>query len=599
MSISVHLDATTTSLFEKKKKKNRSQTDHSLLGRACGKVFCDNCASQRIELPADYGYDGPQRVCVKCQPALRDVQKQGHELEMTAIFYLRSTTAQFVRALPEVGWRSVFEKAFFTTKTADGATRVLELIDASKSPLALESESKRVAFKSLMSRLPTHPFISSFTSVAGGGTEFAEYFRDKDQLIVSTAVAPGGSVKDRIFNVANPLGRRYATKYGRDAKGRALTQRHCAYFGRHVLEALKHATKHEIALLDLHSGNVLVANDKPPRAYVALSAFASSIASGRGPRDSMALLGVDSTDIEAVNVRLFGALLFEMAAGFEKGTMPLYKWTASRTMGPVFDVLQKIFPGETEIPIEKRNATKSEKHVATLDELLAEEFFSQVPLSREELEALVAAKDWKPDKAERALLRTVPPTLPKLLEKSLKKQLKRNAEYQGLAPGGGKATATSSSSASTSSTGARNGGGSGNGAGDSPSTSPLASPRRRKKKKDFATSPDTSPMLSPRGDSISRNNSTTSASAAAAASAAVPAPTPAAAPVAAAPIAAPAAPPPPQPKKAPVAAPPPPASAPAPPPPPPSGGGGGGRAGLLASIRQNNMSKLKKVKPPR
>jgi hypothetical protein len=206
MSISVHLDATTTSLFEKKKKKNRSQTDHSLLGRACGKVFCDNCASQRIELPADYGYDGPQRVCVKCQPALRDVQKQGHELEMTAIFYLRSTTAQFVRALPEVGWRSVFEKAFFTTKTADGATRVLELIDASKSPLALESESKRVAFKSLMSRLPTHPFISSFTSVAGGGTEFAEYFRDKDQLIVSTAVAPGGSVKDRIFNVANPLG---------------------------------------------------------------------------------------------------------------------------------------------------------------------------------------------------------------------------------------------------------------------------------------------------------------------------------------------------------------------------------------------------------
>jgi hypothetical protein len=556
-------------------------------------------------LPADYGYDGPQRVCVKCQPALRDVQKQGHELEMTAIFYLRSTTAQFVRALPEVGWRSVFEKAFFTTKTADGATRVLELIDASKSPLALESESKRVAFKSLMSRLPTHPFISSFTTVGGGSTEFAEYFRDKDQLIVSTAVAPGGSVKDRIFNVANPLARRYAAKYGRDAKGRALTQRHCAYFGRHVLEALKHATKHEIALLDLHSGNVLVANDKPPRAYIALSAFASSIASGRGPRDSMALLGVDSTDIEAVNVRLFGALLFEMAAGFEKGTMPLYKWTASRTMGPVFDVLQKIFPGETEIPIEKRNATKSEKHVATLDELLGEEFFSQVPLSREELEALVAAKDWKPDKAERALLRTVPPTLPKLLEKSLKKQLKRNAEYQGLAaPSGGKAATSSSSSASTSSTAARNGGGGGGGGGgDSPSTSPLASPRRRKKKKDFGTSPDTSPLLSPRGDSISRTNSTASAATAAAASAAVPAPAAAAAPAAAvAPIAAPVAPPPPQPKKAPVAAPPPPASAPAPPPPPPSGGGGGGgggRAGLLASIRQNNMSKLKKVKPPR
>jgi hypothetical protein len=29
------------------------------------------------------------------------------------------------------------------------------------------------------------------------------------------------------------------------------------------------------------------------------------------------------------------------------------------------------------------------------------------------------------------------------------------------------------------------------------------------------------------------------------------------------------------------------------------GGGGGGRASLLDSIRQNNMGKLKKVKPPR
>jgi hypothetical protein len=527
MSISVHLDATTTSLFEKKKKKNRSQTDHSLLGRACGKVFCDNCASQRIELPADYGYDGPQRVCVKCQPALRDVQKQGHELEMTAIFYLRSTTAQFVRALPEVGWRSVFEKAFFTTKTADGATRVLELIDASKSPLALESESKRVAFKSLMSRLPTHPFISSFTSVAGGGTEFAEYFRDKDQLIVSTAVAPGGSVKDRIFNVANPLGRRYATKYGRDAKGRALTQRHCAYFGRHVLEALKHATKHEIALLDLHSGNVLVANDKPPRAYVALSAFASSIASGRGPRDSMALLGVDSTDIEAVNVRLFGALLFEMAAGFEKGTMPLYKWTASRTMGPVFDVLQKDLSGRDRDSDreaqrhQEREARRHARRAARRGVLLAGATLARGARGARRRQGLEAREGRARSPAHRCRRRCRNCSRSRSRSSSSATQSTRGSRPAAARRRPRRRRRLRRRRASA----ARNGGGSGNGAGDSPSTSPLASPRRRKKKKDFGTSPDTSPLLSPRGDSISRTNSTTSAApAAAAAAAAVPAP---------------------------------------------------------------------------
>jgi hypothetical protein len=502
----------------------------------------------------------------------------------------RSTTATFVRSLPDVGWRGVDEKAFFLVKTDDAQSRVLELVNASKSPLPLETESKRAAFKALCGALAKHPFV-------GASTDFAEYFRDKDQLIVSSAVAAGGSVKDRIFNVAQPLGKRYASKYAgtKDAVGRPLTQKHCAFFGRHVLEALKHATKHEIALLDLHSGNVLVANDKPPRCYVALSAFVSSIAAGRPPRDAMSLLGVDASNIEAVNVRLFGALLFEMAAGFEKGTMPLYKWTASRTMGPVFDLLQKIYPGEVDMPIEKRS-TKGDKHVATIDELLAEEFFQQVPLSRDELEALVAAKDWKPEKAERSLLRTVPPTLPKLLEKSLKKQLKRNAEIQGLEAKASVAASSSSSSSSSAAAAAR---------GSSPSTSPLASPRRRKKKKDFAGSDDVSPILSPRGDSISRTNSTTSAAAPAAAAAVAAPPPPAPTSAASAP------PPPPQPKKAPIAAPPPPssASAPAPPPPPPmrapstggggGGGGGGGRASLLDSIRQNNMGKLKKVKPPR
>ena len=69
-------------------------------------------------------------------------------------------------------------------------------------------------------------------------------------------------------------------------------------------------------------------------------AVAHSLAAGRAPRDSMTLLGVDCSDVEAINVRLFGALLFEMAAGFEKGTMPLYKWRASKQTKIIFEILQ-------------------------------------------------------------------------------------------------------------------------------------------------------------------------------------------------------------------------------------------------------------------
>ena len=101
---------------------------------------------------------------------------------MAAKFYLRGTDAQFVKALPDVGWRSVYEKAFFQTRTSGGATRVLELMDASQSALPLESESKRVAFKSLMSAL-RHPFLYD------PETDICEYFRDKDMLVVSNAVA--------------------------------------------------------------------------------------------------------------------------------------------------------------------------------------------------------------------------------------------------------------------------------------------------------------------------------------------------------------------------------------------------------------------------
>lgn len=60
------------------------------------------------------------------------------------------------------------------------------------------------------------------------------------------------------------------------------------------------------------------------------------------------------TDAEAVAVRRFGHLLFEMAAGFEKGAMPLYKWKPAKTLRPVFDVLQLIFPNEADLPITRR-----------------------------------------------------------------------------------------------------------------------------------------------------------------------------------------------------------------------------------------------------
>lgn len=132
--------------------------------------------------------------------------------------------------------------------------------------------------------------------------------------------------------------------------------------------------------------------------------------------------------------------------GFEKGTMPLYRWKPEKTLKPVFEVLQTIFPLEAHVPIERvcesfqyfclfvfmihsslakrwqeriemcndrRTARTRFVYIFVLfccfcfkiSTIRYVEFFSQVPLSREELEGLVKAKDWKPTAAEKSLLK--------------------------------------------------------------------------------------------------------------------------------------------------------------------------------------------------
>lgn len=184
--------------FRQRTRRNRKNIIGA--GRSCGKIFCSTCSAQEIELPADYGYNGPQRVCVVCHPALLELQQQAQNLEMVAKFYLRGVNAAFAKSLPEIGsslrarfvclvrngsaaakrgagWRSVFEKGFFLVKTASGEARVMELvrtpprfvccapssngaaqIEASKTGLPLESDAKRQAFKALIGNF-RHPFL--------------------------------------------------------------------------------------------------------------------------------------------------------------------------------------------------------------------------------------------------------------------------------------------------------------------------------------------------------------------------------------------------------------------------------------------------------
>jgi hypothetical protein len=308
--------------------------------RSCGKLFCADCTKQEVELPSFYMLSGPQRVCVDCAPALLELTTKASELEMTAKFYLRGISDQFVETCAEVGWRPVFEKAFYLTKRATGETRVLEMIDASKTALPLDSDKKRLVFNELIAHLK-HPFLYD------ASTDVVDYFRDKDQLMVLSTLCRLGSVRDRIYDVAAPMRQRYAAKYGPSASARALSQKHCAYIGRHVLEALRFLVEHNIVPLSLHSGNVMVASEKPIRAFVCASALVHALAAGRAPRDALTLVGVDCTNADAVAVSRFGHLLFECAAGFEKGSMPLHRWKCSKTMRPVFDILVTIFPSET------------------------------------------------------------------------------------------------------------------------------------------------------------------------------------------------------------------------------------------------------------
>lgn len=42
--------------------------------RHCGQIFCENCASQSLLLPPEFGYRDPERICLRCYDQLLPLQ---------------------------------------------------------------------------------------------------------------------------------------------------------------------------------------------------------------------------------------------------------------------------------------------------------------------------------------------------------------------------------------------------------------------------------------------------------------------------------------------------------------------------------------------
>lgn len=95
--------------------------------RMCGLVFCNECTSNRLECPPEFGYSGPQRMCFSCfSKGIREqeVQRSRKDELITVQFYLRDSKAYRVksREITDMGHRSAPEKTPSTVEFKDEAT---------------------------------------------------------------------------------------------------------------------------------------------------------------------------------------------------------------------------------------------------------------------------------------------------------------------------------------------------------------------------------------------------------------------------------------------------------------------------------------------
>lgn len=64
--------------------------------RACGKIFCADCSAFKVELPAQFEYTGPERVCNACKEGLvKNIEGKSWNYNVASMLSLLKTGCIF------------------------------------------------------------------------------------------------------------------------------------------------------------------------------------------------------------------------------------------------------------------------------------------------------------------------------------------------------------------------------------------------------------------------------------------------------------------------------------------------------------------------
>mmetsp|Transcript_30311 Transcript_30311/g.84713 ORF Transcript_30311/g.84713 Transcript_30311/m.84713 type:complete len:620 (+) Transcript_30311:76-1935(+) len=293
--------------------------------RACGMIFCDSCSSYRLEMPPEYGYAGPQRVCFACfSKGVRGREEQSTRSdELLCIqFYLRDSSIYRVKSqeVAEMGHRQAPAKTPASVEFKDGTTgkkeeHVVTLFDGRPAPLSLSVTATKRTWEKLLYSL-SHPCILPILE--------ADYMVERERAVIFRPYVPGGSLRDIIYRNGDPKAE-YASKYplpvninryeqhvGTPASIQhedlysPLTTEAIRTAGRQILEGLLYLKKSRVPYPHLHTGNVMVLKKK-----CCLSDIENSFV-GVPP---FYVLTRDHIDPE---VECFANVLYEMTMGFPR-----------------------------------------------------------------------------------------------------------------------------------------------------------------------------------------------------------------------------------------------------------------------------------------
>ncbi|ENN81392.1 hypothetical protein YQE_02208, partial [Dendroctonus ponderosae] len=257
---------------------------------------------------------------------------------------------EVVGPLVEIGWR--LRKHFYTIKCKSRAKDDLIGSWTDYGPdKYLDDKDMHSVFKSLHQIKASHPYIDHIdlclcTDIGG---------------LVVRDMNKNGSLRDLLCGAKPKLS--FLKKYGNPKGHKLLTTDDIALYGRQILEALKFLHEKGFPYGHLHSGNILIENDR-----VKLIDIENGVLGVPSYYRPYFMQHKKISTLEAIDVYCFGHVLYEMAIG-----SPLHESYIGEEISECPQQIKKILES-----VLSHEACKN--GLPTIDGLLDDPFFARVQL---------------------------------------------------------------------------------------------------------------------------------------------------------------------------------------------------------------------------